>query len=268
MNEKTELIVSIASRPGQFGRIFHNEGYRLLGLNYLYFPMKVEPSQLEKTMELVRNNFRGCGVSMPHKIEVKKYIDELDESAIRTGAVNTILNDNSCLRGYNTDYFGAREALTGLDSKLNGKRALVYGAGGASRAICLALKDLGAKVSVTNRTEDKAVNLASDLCLDYVPLEEANREFEGYLLANATPVGMSDSDIPIFSLDMISRFEAVMDVVVNPRAKIIGNAISLGKKTIPGTTMTVYQAQKQFEIYTGHKLPAAFITSKIKGTQI
>src|SRR3989344_893657 len=117
MNEGTKLCASIAEKPGKFGEEFHNAGYKLLGLDFRYFPMKISASQLPNFMEIVRDNLHGCSVSMPHKVEVIKYLDELHISAREVGSVNTVLNlGNNELRGYNTDYYGAKKAI---DSKLD-----------------------------------------------------------------------------------------------------------------------------------------------------
>ena len=109
-NYKREICISISSNPGIFGETVHNAGYNYQGLNYLYKAIRIV--NLEKTIEAIKLlHIRGCSVSMPFKEQVIKYLDILDKDAKKAGAVNTILNDNNTLKGYNTDIFGASKAL-------------------------------------------------------------------------------------------------------------------------------------------------------------
>jgi shikimate dehydrogenase len=164
MNKDTKIIISIAERPGNLGVEFHNQGYVHLGLNFVYLPLKVLPTDLEGTISLIRNNFRGCSVSMPHKEKIARYLDELDKTAREVGAVNTTLNESGKLIGYNTDVLGAR---TAIESRLDvsGKKVLMLGAGGAARAVGYAVKQLGGRLAIANRTEPKARELADKLGL-------------------------------------------------------------------------------------------------------
>jgi shikimate dehydrogenase len=258
INKNTKICVSIAQKKGTFGLRFHNSGYELMGLDFIYVPLKVMPNELAATIQLVRDNFHACSVSMPHKIEVIKYLDELDESAKKTGAVNTILKlENGNLRGYNTDYYGAMSAIQNSLGSISGKSVLLVGAGGVARAIGNAVKDLEGRLVITNRTEQKAKDLADKLGAEYIPWKERNTQ-KAYLLVNATSVGMETEEM-VVSEEALSHFEAVMDVVVSPKTKLIAIAEGSGKTTIPGTIITTYQGAKQFEIYTGEKLPEKFI---------
>ncbi len=258
MDEKTTLCVSIAEKPGTFGAKFHNEGYKLLGLNFAYLPLKVNSSQLESVITLVRGNFHGCSVSMPHKLKVVDYLDSLDESALRVGAVNTVLKkEDGTLHGYNTDYYGAKAAMEKSLGSIAGKKVLLLGSGGVARAISHAVKDLGGKLAITNRTEEKAEGLAEKVGAEHLPWKERNN-CSGFLLINATGVGMDHPGEMAVSEEAIDNFEAVMDVVIKNTA-LIEAAKFKGKKTIPGTMLTAYQAARQFEIYTGKKLPEEFV---------
>lgn len=256
MNKDTKIIISIAERPGNLGVEFHNQGYVHLGLNFVYLPLKVLPTDLEGTISLIRNNFRGCSVSMPHKEKIAMYLDELDKTAIEVGAVNTTLNESGKLIGYNTDVLGAR---TAIESRLDvsGKKVLMLGAGGAARAVGYAVKQLGGRLAIANRTEPKARELADKLEADLVPWQNIG-EIEGHLLINATNVGMDSTDKPIVGPGVISKFDAVMDVVI-PSRRLIDKAKKQGKVTIPGRVMAVHQAAEQFNIYTGQKLPDGFL---------
>ncbi|MBR9701885.1 shikimate dehydrogenase [Candidatus Pacearchaeota archaeon] len=258
-DKNTVKCVSIAKRPGSFGLNFHNAGYKLFGLNQFYLPLKVNEGDLRSTVQLVRDNFHACSVSMPHKIEVIKYLDEMDSSAESTGAVNTILNiGDGRLKGYNTDYYGAKKAIEKNLDDLKDKDVLMIGSGGVAYAVGKAVNDLGGRLKVTNRTEANAKKLIEKVGAEFVPW--AKREsVEGYLLINATSVGMGNStDMPT-NIASLNNFSAVMDVVASNQTKLIKEAVGLGKKTVTGRTMTVYQAEKQFEIYTGKALPESFL---------
>jgi shikimate dehydrogenase len=255
VNKSTRICISIAEKPGIFGLEFHNKGYELLGLNFVYFPLKVLAKDLESSMQLVRDNIHGCSVTMPHKIEVIKYLDELDDSALRTGAVNTILNTDGILKGYNTDYYGAKEALKSLSIK--GKEVLLLGAGGVSRAIAYAVKDLGGNLTITNRTEFKALELAQKVGAETISWDSRNLK-KYYLLINGTKIGMEDNEQMPIDETALKNFNAVMDVVVAD-TRLARNAKSSGLQVIYGRTMTTYQAAKQFEIYTEKNLPQSFL---------
>ncbi len=263
MDGKTIKCVSIAEKPSCFGIEFHNKGYEFFGLNYVYIPLKVTSNNLESTIQLVRENFKGCGVSMPYKIEVIKYLDELDESAEKVGAVNTILN-NGRLKGFNTDYYGARSALKNT-LEIEGKDILMIGAGGAARAIGHAVKDLDGRLWITNRTEARANELAYILRAKTIQWQERN-SFNAYLLINATSIGFNNiNESPLLN-ESISNYEAVMDIVLTSDAqktRLIREAESKMKIVIPGRTMTIYQAAKQFYIYTEKKLPEEFLNKFI-----
>lgn len=223
-------------------------------------PLKVLPSDLEAVLNLVRNNFKGCGVSMPYKEAVIPYLDEIVHPAGIIGAVNTILNNESRLIGYNTDHYGAKRLLKECLGDLKDREVLMLGAGGVAKAIAVAVKELGGVLTIANRTLEKSRSLSEKLGIRHIPWNNVNLELESqkYLFINATSIGFNDKEqIPI-QLDFLSKFYAVMDVVVGD-TKLIREARSQGKKVLMGKTMTVYQAAKQFYIYTGQELPESFI---------
>lgn len=261
VDKNTKKCISIAEKPGIFGVEFHNKGYELLDLNYVYLPLKVSSDQLESIIDIVRHNFHGCSVSMPHKIKVVNFLDSFDESAAKTKAVNTILNQDGKLIGYNTDFYGAKIVLQKTLS-IKDKDILLIGAGGAAIAIGHAVNELGGKLTITNRTKENAGNLASALNALTMEWEDIHKA-RGYLLINATSVGMDKKDDLIVPQETISRFEAVMDVVVLPETRLIREALNNNKIIIPGYQMTTYQAAQQFKIYTGKELPDNFIQQTI-----
>ena len=265
VDKETIVCISVAAKPGNFGANFHNAAYKHLNLDWVYIPRKVVSStDLEKAIIGVRAlNIKGCSVSMPHKETVIQYLDNLDISAAKICAVNTILHDeNGDLKGYNTDFYGAKKALENYEIK--GKTVLMVGAGGAARAIGLAVKELGGVLTITNRTLEKAQKIGEILNTKVILWEKISN-FIGYLLINATSIGMNDPNNMCIKKQIINNFDAVMDVVIYPsETKLIETAKSLNKKVIYGRQMCVYQAAEQFKIYTGMDVPTQIINSTLK----
>ncbi|MCK4752966.1 MAG: shikimate dehydrogenase [Planctomycetes bacterium] len=265
INKDTNVCISIAARPGNFGATFHNSAYHLLGLNWVYLPRKVETSsELQTTIEAVRVlGIKGCSVSMPHKEDVIQHLDHIDPSAEKIGAVNTIkLEDDGSLTGFNTDFHGAKKALEQVG--IEGKQVVMIGAGGVAKAIGLAVIELGGELIIANRTAAKAQQLAERLNATAISLEQMN-DTSGYLLINATSVGMRDPGSMVVSEQIIENFDIVKDAVIYPpETKLLKEALKTGKQVIPGTLMCVYQAAEQFKIYTGQDVPSEIISKTLE----
>lgn len=260
VNSDTSVCISIAARPGNFGAAFHNAAYQALGLNWIYLPCKLEdPAKLEAAINAARAlGIKGCGISMPYKEKVLQYLDALDISAQRTGCVNTVKRlKGGLLKGYNTDFYGAKKALE--QAGLRGREVLMIGAGGAARAIGLAVRELGGRLTIANRTYGKAAQLAGLLKAKVLPKEEIAGA-RGRLLINATSVGMRDPMTMVVPKEVIAGFEMVKDAVIYPKqTRLLREARRMGKEIIPGTVMCAYQAAKQFHIYTGLAAPGELI---------
>lgn len=257
INKDTKLCISIAERPGNFGATVLGAGFKALNLDFIYKPLKVSSRQLEGAIGGIRSlGIRGCGVSMPHKINVIKYLDKIDEYAKKIGAVNTIVNDNGVLFGYNTDFYGAKTALQKYYDVKN-KKIVIVGAGGAARAIIMALQVCGAKdIFLTNRSDDHGRQLAKEFNLLYLDYAHRN-EVGGDLLINATPVGMSSENKElIIDEASIKLYKAVMDVVVSASpTELIKAAKKFGLVVVSGLDMSLNQAAEQFKLYTGQEAP-------------
>jgi shikimate dehydrogenase len=255
MGKDTTLCISLAERPSNFGATLFNSIFCQMGMDWAYKPFCVDSKGLPGAVAAIRAlNIRGCGVSMPHKISIMKHLDRIDLAAKQIGAVNTVVNQNGRLIGYNTDYIGFASAVR---EKYNasGKAVLVFGTGGAARAAMLAAKKLGAKkVFVCGRAFPKAKRLAAEF--GGIPIRRKQITDAGaHLFFNATPIGMFPdiSQMPI-SKKEVALFEAIADVVNNPvETTLIRTARKLGKKAIPGHRMSVLQGLAQFELYTGKK---------------
>jgi len=264
------LCISVAEKPGKFGITVHNAGYRALGLNFMYKTFAID--DIRGVITGVRSlGIRGCSVSMPFKEKVIPFLDRLDPLAKKTSAVNTVVNDNGRLIGYNTDVIAVEKSLRPLQIK-NDKDIIIFGAGGVSRAILVALKNLKLKnVTLTNRTKRKGEKLAKEFNVNFIQWSK-RENIKADVVINATSIGMVPNifSSPI-SKKKIKNSQIVMDVVVTPpKTKLIKIANKQGKITVDGLKLSLYQAFTQFKLYTGRNPPiqvmqkAANILYKVK----
>jgi len=247
----------------------HNAAFACLGLDYVYLPFRVQKERLAEAVGGVRGlGLRGVNVTIPHKVAVIPMLDETDAMAGRIGAVNTIINNAGHLTGYNTDAGGFLLALKQAGFEPQGKKAVVLGAGGASRAISFALAGSGAVITILNRREELewAKTLAeqvSKCCGWEVLARERNdgnleKALNGVdLLVNATCLGMHpDIDKTPVARRLLRPGLAVFDAVYNPlRTRLMREAEEAGAKTISGLDMLVGQGAMAFELWTGRKPP-------------
>ena len=249
------ICISVARKPGRFGITVHNAGYRALGLNFMYKTFAID--DIRGAITGVRSlGIRGCSVSMPFKEKVIPFLDRLDPLAKKIGAVNTIVNDNGRLIGYNTDIIAVEKALKPLRIK-NDKDIIIFGAGGVSRAILVALKNLKLKnITVANRTTRKGERLAKEFNVNFIQWSK-RESVKADVIINATSIGMIPNifSSPI-SNNKIKNSQIVMDVVATPpKTKLIKIANKQGKITVDGLKLSLYQAFTQFKLYTGRNPP-------------
>ena len=264
--------------------VMHNAAFRERGIDYLYAPFRVKREELGKAIEGMRAlNVKGLNVTIPHKVDVIPFLDELDPMAEKIGAVNTIVNENGVLKGYNTDATGFLQALVEKGIEPEGKNVLILGAGGASRAISLILAGRDARLTILNRLLelDWAVELAdriSKIFAREVKALELNREnlaeplAKADILVNATSVGMSPNidQTPVDS-DLLRPGLIVFDIVYNPiKTRLLREAEAAGAETISGVEMLVWQGALAFEKWTGLKAPVELMRKEtirlLKGT--
>ena len=206
-------IYGILGRPvtHSLSPAMHNAAFRELGLNAVYVAFPV--TDLAQAVAGLRGlDIRGVSVTIPFKEEIIPLIDELDPQAARIGAVNTVVNRDGRLVGYNTDWLGALHALK-AKTGLQGEHVLLLGAGGASRAIAFGILEEGGRVTLTDVDAPRAAALARDLRVEAIPLDAVD-QCPATILVNATPVGMEPKvdDIPI-DPDLLGRYRLVMDIV-------------------------------------------------------
>lgn len=260
----------------------HNAAFDKMGIDYLYVPFRVKKEALSKAIAGMRAlNIRGLSVTIPHKVAVIPFLDELDPLAERIGAVNTIVNDDGVLRGYNTDATGFLQTLLERGVEPEGKNVVILGAGGASRAISFILAERGAHLVILNRLLelDWAEELASRISQIFTKEVEAlelNEENlvkvleKADIVVNATSVGMSPNigETPV-SPDLLKPSLIVFDIVYNPiKTRLLKEAEAAGAKTIGGLDMLVWQGALAFEKWTGLKAPVKLMREEaIKGLQ-
>ena len=242
--------------------VMHNQAFATTGYNGVYLTFRVtDPGTAIKGIAAL--NFKGVSVTLPHKVAVMEYLDEVDETAARIGAVNTIVNKQGLLIGYNTDCSGALEALR-TQTTIQGKSVALIGAGGAARAIGFGLVAAGGRVTILNRTRVYGERLAADLQAQFLALDEwAPNHYE--ILINTTPVGMHpEADAtPIPKADL-SKDMVVMDIVYNPlETRFLKEAAARGCRTINGLDMFVFQGAQQFELWTGREAPVEVMRAAV-----
>lgn len=260
-------IVGLIGHPVEhsFSPPMHNAAFKALDMDYAYVAFDVDPSNLKSSIEGAKSlNIKGFNVTIPHKIDVMEFLDEIDEVAGLIGAVNTI--DFKDMKGYNTDGIGAVKAIEEVTS-IKGKNVVVAGAGGASRAISFYIAKYGAdSLTILNRNTDKADKLAGDVSesglISNVKSDSISK-INSYLdyvdiLINTTPIGMHPNvnAEPIATADHLHEDMAVFDAVYNPNETVLlKEAIKAGAKPVYGIKMLLYQGVESFRIWTGENPP-------------
>jgi shikimate dehydrogenase len=259
-------IFGILGRPvtHSLSPAMHNAAFRHLKINAVYVAFPV--TDLAQAVAGLRGlAIGGVSVTIPFKEEIIPLIDALDPQAAQIGAVNTVVNRDGRLTGYNTDWLGAVTALK-AQTNLTGRHVLILGAGGASRAIAYGIIQAGGRVTLTDVDMGRAAALVRDLGAAAIPLS-ALGDCPADILVNATPVGMAPDieGIPI-APEFLSRFQVVMDIVYQPlQTRLLREAEHRGCATIDGLQMLIHQATAQFELWTGRQAPAEVMAQAAYG---
>lgn len=251
INKDTQLCMSLAGRPGNFGTRFHNFLYNELNLNFIYKAFTT--TELQAAIGGIRSlGIRGCAISMPYKEACIPFLDEMDESATAIDSVNTIVNDNGKLQAYNTDYIAVSQLLT-LHHVPSDVVFALRGSGGMAKAVLCALRDAGFRSGfVIARNEVTGRALSQTYGYEW---KEDLGSIRPDLLVNVTPIGMAgglESDNLPFKPEVIDTAEIIFDVVALPsETPLIRHAKMKGKKIITGAEVFAIQALEQFVLYTG-----------------
>ena len=269
LDAQTRLCAVIGNPVGHsLSPAMHNAAFEASGLNYVYLAFAV--SDLAGCMAGMRalHGFRGMSVTIPHKIAIMEYLDEVAPLAQRVGCVNTVVNEGGRLVGTITDGLGTLRAFERAGVSLDGKSILFAGTGGAARAVAFAMAMSCApeRILVLGRTPERVEGLTHDLQqLDRVPVQggslkdTASAEAASFdVIIHATPVGMyghseGQSSVPAAWL---RPGQVVFDMVYRPReTQLLKDAAAAGSTVIPGLEMLLYQAALQFELWTEQEAP-------------
>jgi len=247
--------------------LIHNAAFEELGLNFAYLPFSVKPSYLkEATRAILALDIRGVNVTIPHKQKIISYLDGVSPEASVIGAVNTVLNCEGKLVGYNTDGEGFVESLREKNFSLEDKKVVLLGAGGAALAIAFSLiKEKIAHLILVNRTLSRAEDMlkqlervSGDVEVEVVEFEKRNNlssRGDVDLLINATSLGMHEGDPLPFDLKQFPSSLYVYDVVYNRKTQLLREAERRGMRCQGGLDMLIFQGALSFKMWTGKEAP-------------
>ena len=252
------------------GPAIHNTAFEKLGLPFVYVAHDVAPADLAPAIAGARAfGYRGLSITMPHKVAALDLVDEVDATARAIGCINTVVNDNGHLVGYNSDGQGALDALARAGIAIRGRRVLVLGSGGAARAVAMtvALHGQPGELAILGVVEDELFRLGRDITkesgnpartqkLDEQSLAAAVERAD--VLLQCTPVGMTpETERTLVPSKLLRPDLAVFDTVYNPRrTRLLQEAAALGCVVVEGMEMFLGQAMVQFALWTGKPAPA------------
>ncbi|HID79314.1 MAG TPA: shikimate dehydrogenase [Aquificales bacterium] len=264
INGKTELYGVIGNPvKHSLSPVFQNVGFKSLGINAVYLPLEVSKERFEESVRglLSLENLKGFNVTVPFKEGILKFGDLLSEDVKHIGSANTLKKTpEGRIEFYNTDWVGFLNALKELTDPA-GKKVLVLGAGGTSRAVIYALKRVNAEVFLWNRTLSKAEKLAQSFGVKIIKNLNNIGVFE--IIVNTTSVGLKEDDPPLFDYKKIQAHQVVYDVIYR-QTPLVETALKKGAKAQNGLKMLLYQGVESFKIWTGKEPPIGTMWRALK----
>lgn len=231
----------------------HNAAFEHLGLDFCYLPFLVHPDFLRQAVDAVRAlNMTGVNVTVPHKEAVIPLLDKVDEEAAFIGAVNTIVNSEGSLKGYNTDGRGFMSSLTEVGISVENRQVLIVGAGGASRAISYYLSEQAETLYLHDVARNRMESLVSDLrrirsnVSSYGEIKDLG-SFD--VIINATPLGLKAGDPLPFDVSALTPGHIVCDLIYR-KTRLLEEAAKKGCRTMDGLGMLLWQGVLAFELWT------------------
>jgi|TARA_B100001540_G_scaffold198753_1_gene175059 shikimate dehydrogenase len=251
----------------------HNAAYRELEMECTYIAYRVNKGDLATGIESLKKiKISGFNVTIPHKIEMMRFLDNVDDTCKKIGAVNTVLNDDGILRGFNTDMDGFLEPIKRKEIPIKNSNILLVGAGGASRAIIVGFQKEEAKnIIIANRTKEKGDKLAefsNEVGLDATSIElndmnDLGSKFD--FIVNASSLGLK-GEKNIIPSSLMDEQTTVYDIVYKPlKTDLINTAKENNSKIIYGYEMLLGQAIRSFEIWLDQKAPYEAMKRSILG---
>ncbi len=242
-----------------------NAAFEAAGLDYCYVPFLVHPDGLENAVKAIRSmNIRGINITVPHKEKVMPFLDEIREEALFIGAVNTIVNTDDRLIGFNTDGRGFMKSLNESGISVKDKDILIIGAGGAARAagyyLCMEARSL----TLYGRTRSKVERLAGDLRKvgDVVSTIDNLSDIERFrMIINATPLGLKNDDPLPFDANKLGKKQIVCDLIYK-HTRLLKEASEKGCSIVNGLGMLLWQGALAFELWTG-KMPPIDVMRRV-----
>jgi shikimate dehydrogenase len=275
-------IIGLLGHPikQSYSPFVQNVAFEFEKMDYIYLAFDVPPANLKSALNgVLAFGMKGLNVTLPHKEKIIQHLDELSEEAATIGAVNTIVNDQGKLIGYNTDVTGIIETLAPFKDQITGSTVTVLGAGGGARAAIYALirHFKPEQINIINRTVQRADSIQNYFStkmrydgfktMDLFPPEIVETLQNSRLIINATSIGMfPEMDDTITDLkESFSSSQIVFDLIYNPpKTKFLKLAESQRATTLGGLKMMVSQAAKSFELWTGVKMPIDKISKSLE----
>lgn len=246
--------------------LMHNAAFDYLEIDYCYLPFSVHPDFLKPAVESVKAlNIAGVNITIPHKEAVIPYLDSVDEEALFIGAVNTVVNQEGKLIGYNTDGRGFMRSLSENAVSADNRNVLIVGAGGAARAISYYLSEHAAAVYLFDIDKRKVEKLASDLSAiraNISVISDIAKIDDFDLLINATPLGLKPTDPLPLDISALSSSHTVCDLLYK-KTPLQSLAAQKGCKTIDGLGMLLWQGILAFELWTRTSPPVEIMRNAL-----
>ena len=246
----------------------HDAGFKSLGVDGSYERLETSPEDLIERLKFLKvNDYTGFNVTIPLKVPMKLFLDSYDETANISGCVNTVkIEKDKSFKGYNTDIYGFKSSIPKeIKEEIKGQNACIIGTGGASRAVCIGLADLGVKqISFYSRNIIDSTPLVNyfkrtfpKINFNLFQTSSTGELLKSKIIVNASPVGMLGHSADEYSinpkiLEQMPKDTIIYDVIYNPsKTLLIKKSEELGLRAISGLDMLVYQAVKAEEIWTG-----------------
>lgn len=261
MEKMNKLAVIGYPISHSFSPLMHNYISKQMNAPYIYEAIEVAPENLKDAVgKLKSENFCGFNVTAPHKIEIMNYLDEISLEAKRYNAVNTVVNRDGRLVGYNTDAEGFYMSLKYRGVDVDGANVLILGAGGAARPVALNLAERNiASLALVNRTKEKAEYIRDYVleCSGYaIDTEILKDRYD--IIINCTSLGMGDNKdkTPLCDLSLVDESTTVCDMIYNPaKTVLLADCEKKGAKIINGLGMLIFQGILAYRIFTGINVP-------------